>query len=103
MKSNRWFEKFLVETGLIRQFLFNIRKFPLRSLSADRSGLDFLVDLDPVDFVSRAFSWKDTPEGVDYWYLVDTVWLDFLEANLSFDDAKVRIKSIQNLVAGSSK
>lgn len=103
MKSNQWFEKFLVETGLIRQFLSNIRKFPLRSLPADRSGLDRLADLDPTDYVSRAFSWKDTSEGVDYWYLVDMVWLDFLKSNFSFNDAKALIKSIQNLVAGSSR
>lgn len=103
MKSDQLFEKFLVETRLSRQFLSNVRKFPLRSLSARPSGLGRLVNLDSVDYISGSFSWRDTPEGVDYWYLVDATWIDFLKGTLSFDEAKIRIRSIRNLVAGSSR
>lgn len=103
MKSDQLFEKFLVETGLSRQFLTNIRKAPLRSFLANRSGLDQLKNLDPMDYVSMAFSWKDAPEGIDYWYLVDVTWTDLFKGNFSFDDAKTRIKAIQNLVAGLSR
>lgn len=103
MKSDRLFEKFLVETGLNRQFLSNIRKSPLLPSLVDRSGLGKLMDLDPMDYVSMSFSWRDAPEGVDYWYLVDVTWTDLFKGNLSFDDAKTRIKAIQNLVAGLSR
>lgn len=103
MKSIQLFGKFLVETGLNRQFLSNIRKSPLLSSSADRPGLGQLTHCDPMDYVSMAFTWRDTPEGVDYWYLVDVTWTDLFKGNFSFDDAKTRIKAMQNLVAGLSR
>ena len=103
MKSNQLFEKFLVETGLRRQFLSNVRKSTLCSFSADRPILDQLEDFDPTGYLSNAFSWRSSSEGVDYWYLVDTVWIDFLRSNFSFNDAKARINAIQNLVADSSR
>lgn len=103
MKSNQWFEQLLVETGLRRQFLSNARKSSLHPFSVDRPILDQLEDFDPEGYISNSFSWISSPEGVDYWYLIDTVWIDFLRYNLSFNDVKARIKAIQNLVAGSSR
>lgn len=100
MKSIQLFEKFLVETGLNDRFLFNLRNFALPPFSDDCPGLDLFVDSNPVDYVSIAFVWRNAPEGVDYWYLVDATWIDLFKGNLSFDDAKARIKAVQNLAVG---
>lgn len=101
MKSDQLFEKLLAETGLNNQFLSNFFKFPLRSLSTDFPDLGRLMSLDPMEYVSQAFRWRNTPEGVDFWYLVDAVWVDLFKRGLSFDEAKSRIRSIRNLIVGS--
>lgn len=101
MKSYQLFEKLLSETGLNNQFLSNFFKFPPQSLSTDFPDLGRLMSLDPMDYVSQAFRWRNTPEGVDFWYLVNASWIDLFKRGLSFDEAKSRIRSIQNLVVGS--
>lgn len=99
MKRNQLFDRFLVETGLIRPFLKNIRKSHHPSFSADGSGLGHLMNFDPMDYISLAFSWRDSPEGFAYWYLVHATWTGLVKGNFSFNDAKARIKAIQYLVA----
>lgn len=101
--TSKLFETFLVETGLNCQFLSNLRKFSHLPSSADCPDLGRLMYCDPMDYVSIAFTWRDTPEGLDYWYLVDVTWTDLLKGNFSFDDAKARIKAMQNLVEGLSR
>lgn len=32
---------------------------------------------DPIEYISRAFSWEATPEGFTYWEEINDKWLDF--------------------------
>ena len=95
--TSKLFETFLVETGLNRQFLSNLHRFSHRPSLDDRPGLGRLMYCNPMEYVSIAFTWRDTPEGLDYWYLVDATWTNFLKGYFSFDDAKARIKAMRNL------
>lgn len=48
--------------------------------NSSASVLDFLSRLgsDP-SMISRAFTWKDTPEGTEYWKTVSILWKRFLK------------------------
>lgn len=50
--------------------------------NSSASVLDFLSRLgsDP-SMISRAFTWKDTPEGTEYWKTIDILWKRFLKRN----------------------
>lgn len=50
--------------------------------NSSASVLEFLYRLgsDP-SMISRAFTWKDTPEGHEYWKTIDILWKRFLKRN----------------------
>ena len=51
-----------------------------RELRPNSNILDFFYKLgsDP-DMIVYAFTWKDTPEGTEYWRTIDILWKEFLE------------------------
>lgn len=63
------FKRFLEKRGTYESFCKNLRNY---------SGMSFgeYVRLKPCisDVVATAFAWAETPEGFDYWFIVDADW-----------------------------
>lgn len=64
-----------LNTRVARQFENNFREQRPKS-----SVLDFLYrqGSDP-RMIASAFTWKETPEGTEYWRTIDILWKEFLE------------------------
>lgn len=66
------FKEFLLRWGLLDKFRKNCGPGVMD---------DVLENEDPRDFVVSCFRFDDTPEGVDFWELVNVLWINHIEGN----------------------
>lgn len=61
------FKRFLEKRGAYESFCKNLR---------NQRGLSFeeYIGTHPFDSTSSAFTWSETPEGFDYWFIVYADW-----------------------------
>lgn len=70
------FKNFLLENNCKKAFIDNLEKFgPLQWHRCGNIN-EFLKKTNEYDYLEDAFLWQNTPEGDDFWNMLNEKWLD---------------------------
>lgn len=74
--NKQQFIHFLKQNNVYEQFLTNFdKRESFRNFIYPKSK--YLSEVEPLDFLNRAFTWCYTKEGHDFWYYLSIEWKDF--------------------------
>ena len=77
MKTTSRLEKFLINRGLLKKFKNNLGK-----RHSYKETIAQVIHTDcGLDYITSAFSWRDSPEGVHFWSEVHYEWELSLDEN----------------------
>ena len=71
ISTKQLFIKFLKDNNVYEQYMFNVNKRKEKYFTPKNFFLNTLY----VDFVSNAFTWKETLQGYGYWDKIENNWL----------------------------
>lgn len=71
-KSKRLFFSFLAKHGALTKYKFN------RNIYLQKKFREVDNIMTNKTYISRAFSWRGTPEGYEYWEHLSQLWHDII-------------------------
>ena len=72
-KSKRLFFSFLARHGALTKYKLN------RNIYLQKKHQEITDIISNKGYISRAFSWRMTPEGYEYWEHLHKLWLDIIK------------------------
>ncbi len=75
--SKKDFYEFLADNVCYNSFVINWRDSYGRDTSKINDWIEWYLKDDSTELISRAFYWKESPEGHDFWKQKDSIWREF--------------------------
>ena len=72
--TNKKFVKFLKDNNLHDKFINNLKQLTAINTSVET----FCDDVNEYDYISLAFVWDYTDEGIEFWDKINTRWKEYI-------------------------